>query len=163
MFRSLADFFSTWKFESESTIKVFEHLTDESLSTKIDPEGRTLGRLANHLIETLTEMPHKLGLPLTEEFPAHSTVTELIADYRKKSDELVDAINTTWTDAVLPEMRDMYGEQWSVSMGLHALILHQAHHRGQMTAIMRHHGLTVPGVYGPARHEWALMGMQPLP
>lgn len=163
MFRSLADFFSTWKFESESTIKVFEHLTDESLSTKIDPDGRTLGRLANHLIETLTEMPHKLGLPLTEEFPAHTTVSELIADYRKKSDELVDAINTTWTDAVLPEMRDMYGEQWSVSMGLHALILHQAHHRGQMTAIMRHHGLTVPGVYGPAREEWALMGMQPLP
>ncbi|MBK7034215.1 MAG: DUF664 domain-containing protein [Ignavibacteria bacterium] len=163
MFRSIADFFFMWKYESESTVKIFEYLTDESLSAKVDPEGRTLGRLANHLIETLTEMPHKLGLPLTEEFPAHTTVADLVADYRKKSDELVAAINATLTDASLPEMRDMYGEQWSVSMGLHALVLHQAHHRGQMTAMMRHHGLTVTGVYGPAREEWALMGMQPLP
>ena len=38
---------------------------------------------------------------------------------------------------------------------------HQTHHRGQMTVLMRQAGLTVPGVYGPAREEWAAMGMEP--
>jgi uncharacterized damage-inducible protein DinB len=35
---------------------------------------------------------------------------------------------------------------------------HQAHHRGQMTVLMRQAGLTVPGVYGPAREERAQWG-----
>jgi hypothetical protein len=29
-----------------------------------------------------------------------------------------------------------------------------------MTVLMRQAGLKVPGVYGPAREEWAGMGMQ---
>jgi len=44
-----------------------------------------------------------------------------------------------------------------------SLITHQAHHRGQMTVLMRQAGLKVPGVYGPAREEWAAMGMPPQP
>jgi len=163
MFNTLNEFLTTWKYESDSTAKIFGFLTDASLTTKIDPDGRTLGRLANHIIETLTEMPKKLGLPLEEVFPSHMHVEDLVTDYQKKSDELVSAINATWTDANLPDMRDMYGERWSIGAGLHALLLHQVHHRGQMTAMMRSQGLTVSGIYGPAREEWALMGMQPLP
>jgi uncharacterized damage-inducible protein DinB len=30
-----------------------------------------------------------------------------------------------------------------------------------MTVLMREAGLDVPGVYGPARQEWAAFGMQP--
>ncbi len=162
MFRSLSDFYPVWQYESESTIKTLELLTDESLAIAIYPEGRTIGRLANHLIETLTEMPKRMGLPLVEESPAHTSVTDLIEDYRKKSEELIVAIKATWTDENLPEMKDMYGESWSIASSLHALILHQTHHRGQMTMMMRHVGLRVPGIYGPAREDWALMGMEPL-
>jgi uncharacterized damage-inducible protein DinB len=39
---------------------------------------------------------------------------------------------------------------------------HLIHHRGQLTVLMRQAGLKVPGVYGPAREEWAAMGMQPM-
>ena len=39
----------------------------------------------------------------------------------------------------------------------------EAHHRGQMTVLMRQAGLTVPGIYGPAQEEWAAMGMPTLP
>ena len=46
-------------------------------------------------------------------------------------------------------------------MSLQVLVVHQAHHRGQMTVLMRQAGLTVPGVYGPAREEWTTYGMQP--
>jgi uncharacterized damage-inducible protein DinB len=53
----------------------------------------------------------------------------------------------------------MYGQTWKKRDVLASLILHQAHHRGQMTVLMRQAGLAVPGIYGPAREEWAAMGM----
>ena len=46
------------------------------------------------------------------------------------------------------------------SIFLMTLINHQNHHRGQMTVLMRQAGLTVPGVYGPAKEEWAAAGME---
>ena len=67
-----------------------------------------------------------------------------------------------WTDATLEETREMYGENWTIGFTVAALIAHQAHHRGQMTVLMRQAGLAVPGVYGPAREEWAAMGMPAL-
>ena len=57
----------------------------------------------------------------------------------------------------------MYGETWSRGMTLFYLILHQAHHRGQMEVLMRQAGLKVPGIYGPAREEWAAFGIPALP
>ena len=64
-----------------------------------------------------------------------------------------------WTDASLEQEVDMYGERWQNGFTVFALIAHQTHHRGQMTVLMRQAGLRVPGVYGPAREEWAAMGM----
>jgi uncharacterized damage-inducible protein DinB len=57
----------------------------------------------------------------------------------------------------------MYGEQWSRGAVLSALILHQVHHRAQMTVLMRQAGLKVPGLYGPAREEWAAMNLPAQP
>jgi len=55
----------------------------------------------------------------------------------------------------------MYGEQWSRAKTLQVLIHHQIHHRAQMTVLMRQAGLRVPGLFGPAREDWAKMGMSP--
>jgi uncharacterized damage-inducible protein DinB len=41
--------------------------------------------------------------------------------------------------------------------------MHQCHHRGQMTVLMRQAGQKVPGIYGPAKEEWSSMGMEPMP
>ena len=60
---------------------------------------------------------------------------------------------------MLTEQIPMYGEQWPRGTTLLALILHQTHHRAQMTVLMRQAGLAVPGLYGPAREEWAAMGL----
>ncbi len=163
MFHSLEEFKRVWQFEYDATMKLFTLLSDESLSVEIAPGRRSLGRLANHLVETLTEMPHKMGLPINEEYPAHTTVAALCEDYRSVSEQLISAINANWTDNTLAEMRLMYGEEWSVADTLHAMIMHQCHHRGQITVLMRQAGLPVTGLYGPAKEEWALMGMQPLP
>ena len=57
----------------------------------------------------------------------------------------------------------MYGESWSRGAVLMSLIVHQAHHRGQMTVLMRQAGLRVPGVYGPAKEDWAAMNLPAQP
>jgi uncharacterized damage-inducible protein DinB len=57
----------------------------------------------------------------------------------------------------------MYGSTWHRASVLLSIVRHQIHHRGQITVLMRQAGLPVPGLYGPAREEWANMGMKPLP
>lgn len=162
MFHTIHDFLTCWKQESESTLKVFNYLTDVSLKQSVMKDGRTLGRLANHIIETLTEMPHKLGLFIEEEEPAYMSVNELVNAYKAASENLVNAIRNTWNDATLKEERNMYGEQWINGFSLWVLIMHQAHHRGQMTVLMRQAGLKVIGVYGPSKEEWSAYDMPPM-
>ena len=53
-------------------------------------------------------------------------------------------------------------EGWKRGGVLASLVNHQIHHRGQMTVLMRQAGLAVPGIYGPAREEWAKMGLPPM-
>ena len=72
---------------------------------------------------------------------------------------MAEQIAKHWTDAMLVETVPMYGEDWTRGKVLAALILHQAHHRGQMNVLMRQAGLGVPGVYGPSKEEWVNYGM----
>ena len=162
MFHTLQEFFNTWKHESASTISLFEKLTDNSLDSKIYAEGRTLARLANHLIESLSELPSKLKLPIKEEHPAFHTAAELVSHYKDASKKLTDTIKAEWTDASLEEKNNLYGEDWKNAFALWVLVVHQVHHRGQMTVLMRQAGIKIPGIYGPAKEEWIAMGMMPL-
>jgi uncharacterized damage-inducible protein DinB len=57
----------------------------------------------------------------------------------------------------------MFGEKWKRGFAFASLLRHQTHHRGQMTVLMRQAGLRVPGVCGPAREEWARLGMPAMP
>ena len=69
---------------------------------------------------------------------------------------MVAAIREQWTDETLKEEKDMYGQMWPIGTTLELLVAHQTHHRGQMTVLMRQAGLTIPGIYGPAkRRKWA--------
>jgi uncharacterized damage-inducible protein DinB len=164
MFTSISAFEQTWKNESESTQKLLDVLTDESLAQEVSPQDRTLGRIAWHVVTSLHEMLSRTGLEF--EAPHHEAAlpnsAQVIADsYREASRNLLDAMRKQWEDANLLEMRDMYGEQWPIGLVLSILISHQTHHRGQMTVLMRQAGLRVPGVYGPSREEWTSMNMEP--
>ncbi|MGD0337462.1 MAG: DinB family protein [Bacteroidota bacterium] len=165
MTHSLTEFFTDWKNESSSTLKIFNALTDASLTQKVTPDGRSLGFLAWHIILTLGEMAGQCGL--TVEAPAESKsipnkASELTAAYKKASASLVSKVQSQWTDAMLNDELDMYGEKWKRGAVLDSIIRHEIHHRAQMTVLMRQAGVKVPGVYGPAREEWAKMGMKPM-
>ena len=79
----------------------------------------------------------------------------------KSAKSLTEAVRKGWTDKTLSQTDEMYGEHWSRGSTLTSLVLHQAHHRGEMIVLMRQAGLKVPGIYGPAKEEWARMNMQP--
>ena len=159
---AITSFVQQWTWESESTHKTLDRLTDASLAQESHPGGRTIGRLAWHIAQTLPEMMGKAGLQLSgpSEHDAVPTTAKAIADaYRVASASLLEQLQMHWTDASLAVTDDMYGERWTRAQTLSALVGHQTHHRGQLTVPMRQAGLAVPGIYGPAKEEWAQMGM----
>jgi uncharacterized damage-inducible protein DinB len=162
MFTKITDFLTVWESESSATLKVFQQLTDKALSQEVYPGGRNLGRLANHIIETLSEMPHKLSLGIDEEMVEFQSAQELTHAYKKAAEKLAVNIKEKWTDSSLDESTKMYGEEWKNAFSLWVLITHQIHHRGQMTVLMRQAGLKVPGIYGPSKEDWESMGIKPL-
>ncbi len=162
MFHSLAEFFPVWEYESQATHTMLGGLTDASLAHLAYPGGRTIGRLAWHIAQTLPEMMARTGLHLTgvgEHDPVPVSAETIADGYRNASASLVAQLTAHWTDATLTELDDMYGEQWPRGRTLDVLIRHQAHHRGQLTILMRQAGLSVSGVYGPTREEWTSFGM----
>jgi len=162
MFRTVADFSRAWQGESASTLTMISALTDASLAQKVNPEGRNLGRIAWHIVQTLGEMGGHAGLVVdaaNEKTPQPATASAIADAYQAGTAAVEKAVTSTWTDADLPVEIDMYGEKWTRSATLAALMCHEIHHRGQMTVLMRQAGLTVPGIYGPAREEWSAYGM----
>jgi uncharacterized damage-inducible protein DinB len=162
MYRTIADFTQDWNYEREMTRKVMDRLTDASLSQSVHAEGRTLGRLAWHIVLTLVEMPGQAGLtvegpPMDAPIPA--TAAELAETYSAVAARFGETVAARWTGAMLGEEIPMYGEEWTRAKVLGAVVKHEAHHRGQMTVLMRQAGLRVPGVYGPAKEEWAEYGL----
>ncbi|MCI0622956.1 MAG: DinB family protein [Acidobacteria bacterium] len=165
MISRIKDFEFLWIQEFDKTQKVFKHIPDKALPQAVDPSGRTLGRLAWHIATTIPEMMGQTGLSVagpahTEPVPA--TMLEIRQAYERAGLSVLEAVKSQWTDATLEVTDAMYGQTWKRGYTLTALIFHQIHHRAQMTVLMRQAGLPVPGLYGPAREEWAQWGL-PVP
>ncbi len=141
---------------------LLDALTDASLAQKVTPDGRSLGQLAWHLTLTLGEMMGKAGLSIDappENAPPPRNASEIRDAYARGSEAVAQQVMEKWTDTMLDDELPMYGATWKRRDVLMSLVVHQAHHRGQMTVLMRQAGLAVPGVYGPAREEWAQYNM----
>lgn len=163
MLRRIEDFQQAWIQETAGTLKLMHQLTDASLAQAVTPGGRTLGRLVWHIVLSLPEMARHAGLKVAgpdEQAPVPSAAV-MLATYEQAARDVAAAVRAEWTDARLVDEIPMYGESWPRGVVLSALMGHQAHHRGQMTVLMRQAGLPVAGVYGPSREEWAAMGMPP--
>lgn len=162
MYRKLEDFINDWAYESEATLKVFNNLTDEILTKKVNENVRTAGRLAWHITTSIGEMGHRTGLTfktVDEHSLVPSTAKEIVDAYIEASSNLLAAIKSNWNDETLNVEDDMYGEKWKRGITLGVIISHQIHHRAQLTVVMRLLGLKVPGIYGPSKEEWTGYGM----
>jgi|WetSurMetagenome_2_1015567.scaffolds.fasta_scaffold553896_2 uncharacterized damage-inducible protein DinB len=164
MIRSIRDFEFSYSKEIESTQKVFKHLTDKSLAQEFSPSVRSLGRIAWHITTTIPEMMERTGLNVAgvrPDDPVPGSAKAIFQAYNAAAISLLDQIKAKWNDATLDTEDEMYGEKWKRGATLEALIKHEIHHRGEMIPLMRLAGLSVPGVYGPTREEWAQFGMEP--
>ena len=163
MITSIHEFKEIWREESNFTRRAIAELTDVSLAQPVCDDHRTLGRISWHVIASIPDTMCRTGLsvqgPALDSTPS-STAREHVAAYDLASASLVQAIDG-WTDADLDTVDDMFGERWTRRFTLQVLINHQIHHRGQMTVLMRQAGLRVPGIYGPAKEDWAQWSMSP--
>lgn len=162
MYSKIAEFIYDWQQESNATIKLFEKITNDKLFQRVYPEGRSLGFIAWHIVYTVGEMLHTVGISLdgfevNEEMP--NDIKLMIDKYKKFSQSLIENISKM-NDDKLEEEFQVYGEIWKFKDLLKGLVFHQIHHRGQLTVLMRQVGLPVIGIYGPSKEEWAQFGME---
>ncbi len=154
-----------WMQKFDKTQRLFKHVPDKALGQSGDPQGRTLGGIAWHITQTIPEMMNHTGLNVEgpgEKVAVPQSMAEIRKAYEKSALSLLEQVKSRWTDDSLEASDALYGQMWKRGYTLAALILHQTHHRGQMTVLMRQAGLPVPGLYGPAREEWAQWGL-PVP
>lgn len=162
MYRKIKDFQGVWDYEASETLKIFNDLTDESLNQKVTETGRSLGFIAWHIVTTIEEFFASAGIKIDGAKPSAETpdtVTEIVAEFEKAVKSLNEELPKHWLDENLTDKIPMYGETWTKGFALTCFLMHAAHHRGQMTILMRQAGLKVHGVYGPAKEEWEAMGM----
>lgn len=166
MFRRLDDFNKAWTDEANHTLAVLAAIPDSAMGAAITPEHRDLVRLAWHLVESVIEMPTKMGLAITGAErvkggfiePPPATMKEIAEIYQAASASFLKGLEA-WSDADLEREDELYGETWRRGFTLQVTIVHQAHHRGQMTVVMRQAGLLVPSFYGPVKEGWAAYGV----
>ncbi|CAM4396797.1 putative damage-inducible protein DinB [Paenibacillus endophyticus] len=153
-----------WEKEAALTSRVLQALTDDSLLQRIIDDRRTLGELAWHLVTSVQYM-RALGLDfkgVDEGADGTDSAYEIALEYQRINKAMLQAVQTQWTDSHLHEKQVIAGEEWRNGESIQYSILHQAHHRGQMTVLMRQAGLVPPELYGPTYETWADKGMKPL-
>jgi uncharacterized damage-inducible protein DinB len=163
MFRTIADFETIWRNESEMTAAVLATLTDASLGQRGTRKDRTLGDTAWHITTTIPEMMGLTGLAIEvveADAPCPASAQAIRDAYVSTAGSVLEKVCRSWTDETLTVEDDMYGERWPRGMTLLALITHQTHHRGAMTVLMRQAGLVVPSIYGPNREQSEAMGLR---
>lgn len=162
MFRTINDFTRAFQYEYETTLKVFKNIDNETLNLKPHDKIRSMQRLVWHITITLGEMLGKAGLKIDcpdEHSEPLKDINEICNVYEKAAKSVLEQVEKNWNNESLTEEVEMYGEKWHRGIILTVLIKHEAHHRGQLTTLMRLNGIAVPGVYGPSREEWAIWNL----
>jgi uncharacterized damage-inducible protein DinB len=162
MTRELDRFIDIWQREAAKTVQVLAALPKDQYDFRPDAEGRSLGELAWHLAEGDAYMTWSIannsfssaGKPPGMERPR--AVEELAPGYerihrdavervRKLTDEDLERSLTFFNGADL-KVRDIL---WDF------VLLHNIHHRGQLTLMTRLAGGQPAACFGPTREMTA--------
>ena len=162
----LQRFFKTWDRESENTLKLLRALPVSQYDFRPDPGGRSLGELAWHLAEGDAYISFGIEQgnfgpdvrPPNLERPRQ--VEALAPGFDRVHKEAVARLQKL-TPADLDRTIPFFGESLTIRHLLwDTLIIHGAHHRGQLALMCRLAGGQTPGLYGPNREETAAMRAQ---
>ena len=162
-------FLEVWEREAATTAKLLRSLPLDKYDFRPDPEGRSLGELAWHLSEGDAYMtlgiergafefnvkPSGIERPHTVEelAPGYERVhRDAVARVRALKPEDLDRTITFFALGPLP-IREIL---WNM------VLLHNIHHRGQLTLMCRLAGGRPIGVYGPTREDLPLPRATPV-
>jgi uncharacterized damage-inducible protein DinB len=153
MYHNVQEFLGAYEQESGVTERVLRALTDEALAQSKGSGHHNAGDIAWHIATAPNYMFNQIGWPLTKiegwATPENITAAQIVEQYCKTRDELKHAA-TNVTPEDLQKVHHVFGQlDWPAWMMLSAQIVHEAHHRGQLSVLMRQAGLTVPSIYGP--------------
>ncbi|MGE5479703.1 MAG: DinB family protein [Chloroflexota bacterium] len=162
MYRKVEDFLIDWERDARSTHSLLNLITDEKLDATAFEGGYSISGLAWHIVWNAAEIAKACGAELPAEFEIGNvpkTAKEIADAYRGYSYAALKGVSAYWNDDALEGEAVVWGRPQKRGKYLSESLLHQAHHRGQLSALMRFAGLPVVGVYGPSREEWAQYGI----
>ena len=156
----LERFLTVWDAEAQKTTVLLKSLPTDQYDFRPDPDARSLGELAWHLAEVEGYMSFgaergkfEVGMKVPG-LERPRTVEELAPGYERVHADSVARVRRL-AEEDLARPREFFGGRqvplrdilWS------AILLHEVHHRGQLSVLMRLAKGTVPGLYGPNREE----------
>lgn len=162
----LQRFLKNWDREAENTLKLLRALPVSQYDFRPDAGGRSLGELAWHLAEGDAYMSYGIDQnnfggdlrPPNLERPRQ--VEALAPGFERVHKEAVARIQKL-TAADLDRTIPFFGQSIAIRDILwDMIIVHGAHHRGQLALMCRLAGGQTPGLYGPNREETAAMRAQ---
>lgn len=164
MFRTVNDFLQTWQAETENTKRLLGTLTDESLGYTAQHFPRSVGRVSQHLAESIPFFMNMIGVT-SESLDSGRTPTSsnALRDEYERFANAAKAQAEKLTDAQLLEPIPFFGSEAPRGQALSVMVAHQTHHRGELVVLAREAGLPSVSVYGPTREDWVKMGREPQP
>ena len=159
MYRHLDDFLGAYGQESQTTRKVLEALSDDKLGHEKAPGDTSIAELAWHIATAPGYMlSHEgLGIEVAHQPPAGVTKAQIVAEFDRVNQAAVEGCKAKLADADLTRSAKWFGFELPLGVWLNMVPNHEVHHRGQLSAMMRNAGLTVPSIYGPNKEEFEEM------
>jgi uncharacterized damage-inducible protein DinB len=161
MFTSMKALETTWKMEQETTRRVLAALPDSGLGYRPHAKSRTASELAWHVATSpLWFVAECLKLPARADVPKNAPAKA--AEFAQTYDRVARACSQALqgkNDAWLAQTADFIGQKLPIGQILGLTILHEVHHRGQLSTYLRNVGAKVPSIYGPSGDE----GMEETP
>ncbi len=160
MFTNAQQFIGEYTYESGITQSLLANLTDASLSQPQADGLYNLGQLGWHISSSRCYLFGQTGFDMPDQ--GHGFPENMTADMiRQNYDMLLARVMTqaaTKSEADL-QVSYRFFDKMDVTLAqmMRMVISHEAHHRGQMSVLMRQAGLGIPGIYGPNAEDTKIM------
>ena len=153
MYRVAEDFVQDWAMASKGALKVLQAIPDDKMDVSIVEGHNSLGWLSWHLVGVAGAFGQFAGLQIPApgpDMPQPETMEEIAGKYEMVLEAYKKEV-ATLTREQLEEEVPAFGGSMKRGVLLSKVILHQTHHVGQMTVLLRQAGLNVPPVMGPTQ------------